>query len=923
VKVWELKNLTAFILAFLIVSSTVAFPALAAEQLGGEPVNTPRIGVFSWLRNLLTRLLGSGIPEIQMANPGGLSKVDFTWGLSSSPHPSNQGEAMISSIKDLALAAIEYRDDFNNDTKRANFIQTGMGSITAIDGFIESTKNSGSALAIELRGKLTDFRENIKTTLLKAGRSKLTQDELNQLINDIANATGKRYEKVTFDRYEEREIHPRVLGAGGHVIVHNGELTLPAGVDSPEPLPEDYLPDIDTTVTPEIQALADKLDNNPARIYWWVHENIRYVPYYGAMHGAQQTLISRTGNDVDTTILTVALLRAAGYPARYVYGEAYASREEVFDLLGVDDVPGALRLLWGTGIPAEFDGVGFRMERVWVEVYAPIYPGTRSQWIQLDPSWKKAKAYTKTDQYIQVNSTVNATELQEGATANATINETAGYIQGINTTFIEEYLNNHVNVTELQNITEEFFVPEEVMPPAEVYFPFSMQFGFKRYFEYSHLPFTLKWTINLSLTSMASNNTVLTYQNNLTEMAGLPFAIDFVPTTSLDAQNMQNTSIPAYEINVTPQVWLNSTHVNGTPVPYGSEVAVQFAMTMVDRTIMTKWLYAGEKSGVVIDAPKMEFTAYNRTFERVWNLQNSTQNDTFARESLYLMGSSFFLSSDYHTDLQADIYGVRWARTKPGVIFVTKENKVESLGGIPTTVKNGGTSVDLKFDQIITSADRNNGVAFNLQRGFAISGFEGGVLETFYANTTGISATYILNKGLAENVSTYFISNDTIDRLNNLSIPQGDKEIIQDLLQQSPTYFVIVLANTTIVGNWTGLGYAVIDSETGAGKYLVSGGLAGGSTNRETEDIKWRCAKEGAEALLYGIGAAVYPYLVIKIAALIIAGGNVIGIAVVVFATIYGADKIAKIEQTLLVRYGIATINYMECVAELLDEYEE
>ena len=472
------------------------------------------------------------------------------------------------------------------------------------------------------------------------------------------------------------------------------------------------------------------------------------------------------------------------------------------------------------------------MSEALAETYAPIFPGTRSQWIQLDPSWKKAENYTKTDQYIEVNSTVNATELQEGATENATINETAGYIQGIDTTFIEEYLNSHINVTELQNITTDFFVPEEVMPPEEIYLPFSMQFDFNRSYEYSNLPSALKWKINLTLSS--SNGAVLEYENNLTEMAGLPFAIDFTPTTQNDSDNMQNSSIPAYDVNVTPQIWLNSTHVNGTPVPWGSEVYVSFSMQMINTTYMTKWLYAGEKSAVVIDAPRTEYLAYNRTFERVQALQNSSQNESFARDSLSLMGLSLFQSSDYRTDLQADIFGIKWARVRPGVVFVTKENYVESFDGIPTTVTNGGTSVDLKFDQIVTSADRDEGAAFNIERGFSISGFEGTALEDFYVNVTGISAAYILNKALAENISMYFISNDTIERLDNLSIPQGDKEIIQGLLQQSPTNVVMIPANTTQVGNWSGVGYVIFSSDTGAAKYLISGGLAGGATDKKT-----------------------------------------------------------------------------------------
>ncbi|MEE8403377.1 MAG: transglutaminase-like domain-containing protein [Candidatus Hydrothermarchaeaceae archaeon] len=112
-----------------------------------------------------------------------------------------------------------------------------------------------------------------------------------------------------------------------------------------------------------------RLSNDPTKIYRWVSDNVKYEPYYGSMKSADIVLLSRAGNDIDTASLVTALLRASDYPTRYVYGEAHATRNETFMLLGVNSVQEALRLMWGAGIPAEFDGHGFVIERVWVETY--------------------------------------------------------------------------------------------------------------------------------------------------------------------------------------------------------------------------------------------------------------------------------------------------------------------------------------------------------------------------------------------------------------------------------------------------------------------------------------------------------------------------------------------------------------------------
>ncbi len=73
-------------------------------------------------------------------------------------------------------------------------------------------------------------------------------------------------------------------------------------------------------ITPEIQALARGLYDHPVYIFNYVRTYIQYDNYYGCKKGAQLTLLERSGNDFDQSALLIALLRAAGYQAQYVYG---------------------------------------------------------------------------------------------------------------------------------------------------------------------------------------------------------------------------------------------------------------------------------------------------------------------------------------------------------------------------------------------------------------------------------------------------------------------------------------------------------------------------------------------------------------------------------------------------------------------------
>jgi len=89
--------------------------------------------------------------------------------------------------------------------------------------------------------------------------------------------------------------------------------TQPTGGEQPLGPLSGSTPGIAEAVTPEIQALARGLENDPLRIFNYVHDHIRHVLYFGSKKGAQLTLLERSGNDFDQSALLVALLQAAGY----------------------------------------------------------------------------------------------------------------------------------------------------------------------------------------------------------------------------------------------------------------------------------------------------------------------------------------------------------------------------------------------------------------------------------------------------------------------------------------------------------------------------------------------------------------------------------------------------------------------------------
>ena len=112
-----------------------------------------------------------------------------------------------------------------------------------------------------------------------------------------------------------------------------------------------------------------------------VHDNIHWQPTQGSVQGAQDTLDKKAGNAMDTASLLIALLRASGIPARYVYGSVEVPAEQMMNWVGgAKTIDAAQQVLGQGGIPnvALVSGgkiSAVRIEHVWVETLIQYQPG--------------------------------------------------------------------------------------------------------------------------------------------------------------------------------------------------------------------------------------------------------------------------------------------------------------------------------------------------------------------------------------------------------------------------------------------------------------------------------------------------------------------------------------------------------------------
>ncbi len=150
------------------------------------------------------------------------------------------------------------------------------------------------------------------------------------------------------------------------------------------PLAASEIPDTETTITPEIEAMARALKYNLVDMFEYVRNEIDYVPTYGLYNGATGCLLAGRGNDWDQCALLIALMRASGYAAGFGTAYVYYSDEDLQAWLNVDSPESAGSVLSKGGHLVYSGGAGVKViKRVWVDF---LDEGT---WARLDPSIKK------------------------------------------------------------------------------------------------------------------------------------------------------------------------------------------------------------------------------------------------------------------------------------------------------------------------------------------------------------------------------------------------------------------------------------------------------------------------------------------------------------------------------------------------------
>ncbi len=632
-----------------------------------------------------------------------------------------------------------------------------------------------------------------------------------------------------------------------------GKMAAPAVIAEPftAPTPGDLAATEDAQITPEVQALAASLGNQPLRIYDWVRNNVELVPTYGSVQGSQMTVDAKRGNAFDTASLLIALLRAAGVPARYVTGTIEIPVAEVMNWVGGVASPGVAQQLLGqggvpnVGLISGGEVTHIRIEHVWVEAFVDNIPSRGAvnregdTWVPMDASFK-LHTFTARSELFALNPISAVVDPNDHL---FDVDESLGQVTNVDSQPMEDRL---IAWSE-QN--DEYFISngypaaigdlvgkKVIVPETSAVFPASLPYEvLNRKAAASALPDNLRHYVTLkgfgSELDRAFGSPSFSVRLSLPELNSRRLSFQFDPATQADAdtlaaaRNSGADTLPVYLINVVPVVRLDGVErARGASVRMGSSYFADVVFQGPDGpTTVPYQIVAGDEIAVGVTG--------NGVTQEVLAKRFAAHPVDNAPEFFHQVQLHYWMECDVLGEAAAGARGVHMLRL-PSVGFFSSPLNVTYFFGSPRTGFYQGRAMDVRQSLLgATGEDPAKVVEFMKQSGFQGSYLEGAIFDQLKdpsdLKVKGISAAHLLNDAMSQGIPVYRITSaNSASVLPLLALSSAVERDISTAVSQGKT--VLAPERNLDLGPWAGVGYIIQDETTGAGAYMISGGLAGG-----------------------------------------------------------------------------------------------
>ena len=201
----------------------------------------------------------------------------------------------------------------------------------------------------------------------------------------------------------------------------------------------------------------------------------------------------------------------------------------------------------------------------------------------------------------------------------------------------------------------------------------------------------------------------------------------------------------------------------------------------------------------------------------------------------------YFAANQNQDILTADLLSVNTYRLPSYGSFYTTLQTNFQFGLIPRTVDFTGVTMDINFVEYIAEANDSNKeqrISFLRSAGHRLSAFEHIIPEQLISSPTNdyesISSVKALTLAAQQGQNIFVITQANSNVIDTINIDPGAETDIRNSVTAGME--VTVHEQPLTLFDWSGSGYTIIDPETGAGAYRITGGTNGSETVKKGAD---------------------------------------------------------------------------------------
>lgn len=613
----------------------------------------------------------------------------------------------------------------------------------------------------------------------------------------------------------------------------------------------------DTTINDDVRGEFSEFES-VLDIYQYIKNNYTMEFYFGSRKGAVGASAEKAGNDYDIASVLIGVLRDRNIPARYAKGTIEITAEQAMDWTATDDINVAMRIIASLGIPttsmmSNGEIVAVQLEHVWVEAYVPYtdYRGTgncsgESMWIPLDASFKPSVHVDGLDMdELQEYISDESNYLDENSIVNGvSVSNLAFFIEGEESATVKYILENGCS-----SVTD-VFGGKEIVYEDLGYLPFSLPYNnVSDTDRFDDIPLEYTDAINFRLFGNSSNVENLFGGDVINETIYAPnvygkrITLAYVPATENDSAIISQYggifSTPAYLVKLKPQFVIDGEVVaEGSACNTGYmqkyDITLSNPASIMNDSEVTNTVTVGGMYSVVLDYGNVSSVEAQNIKDRIDDFSSiindsNSYTESIMGELLNAVGKIYFSDLDYYNQAIAGQRDVTVTRSLSLGIVGFKAN-ASYLFNVPQEITEGGIFLDIGHDSHSVVSNHGDNAAekqFMLQAGVYSSAMEHGVLEQL-TGIESVSTIKVLQYAVDNNIPIHYITKDNLE--SEISELAFSANMINEIRTQVNSGKVIVIPEHDItINQWTGVGYMVLDPDTCACGYMISGGMSGGA----------------------------------------------------------------------------------------------